>query len=155
MPPEPMLSAGQRAFLGSARRAVLATIAPDGRPRPVPICFVLDDALPVLYTPIDDKPKRDDDPLALARVRDIERDPRVTILVDHWDQDWTRLAWVRCHGRAVVLGPARDAEAAEHAGAVAALRARYPQYETHRLETRPLIRITLERVTAWGPLDAD
>ena len=53
---------------------------------------------PVLYTPIDDKPKRSDDPMALARVRDILADPRVTVLVDRWDEDWTRLAWLRCDG---------------------------------------------------------
>ena len=105
MPSEPLLSADQRAFLESARRAVLATIAPDGQPRLVPICFVVDDAEPTLYTPIDDKPKRDDDPLALARVRDIAADPRVTILVDRWDEDWTRLAWLRAEGRATLLEP--------------------------------------------------
>ena len=149
MPSEPLLSADQRAFLASARRAVLATIAPDGQPRLVPICFVVDDASPTLYTPIDDKPKRDDDPLALARVRDIAADPRVTILVDRWDEDWTRLAWLRAEGRATLLGP--DAAPAEHAATVEALRAKYPQYATHRLEVRPLIRIELERVIDWGP----
>ena len=75
MPSEPVLSDLQRAFLEPARQAVLGTIAPDGRPRLVPICFVLDHDRPLLYTPIDDKPKRGDDPLALARVRDILADP--------------------------------------------------------------------------------
>jgi len=149
MPSEPLLSTDQRAFLASARRAVLATIAPDGQPRLVPICFVMDDTEPTLYTPIDDKPKRDDDPLALARVRDIEADPRVTILVDHWDEDWTRLAWLRATGRATLLQPERSS--GQHAAVVAALRAKYPQYATHRLEERPLIRIELERVVGWGP----
>jgi PPOX class probable F420-dependent enzyme len=153
MPSEPLLSADQRAFLGSARRAVLATIALDGRPRTVPICFALDAAQPVVYTPIDDKPKSTDDPLALARVRDIAADPRVTLLIDRWDEDWTRLAWLRCQGVAAVLVPATDP--GEHGLAVTALRAKYAQYATHRLETRPLIRITVERVTAWGPLGAD
>ena len=147
-PPDPVLSAEQRPFLAAARRAVLVTIAADGRPRPVPICFVLDSDLPILWTPIDDKPKRSDDPSALARVRDIAADPRVTILVDRWDDDWTRLAWLRCEGRAVLVGP----EAADHAGVVAGLRARYPQYRDHGLETRPLIRVDIERVTDWGPL---
>jgi PPOX class probable F420-dependent enzyme len=105
MPSEPLLSTDQRALLESARRAVLATIAPDGQPRLVPICFVVDDAGPTLYTPIDDKPKRDDDPLALARVRDITADPRVSILLDHWDEDWTRLAWLRGEGHAALLEP--------------------------------------------------
>ena len=151
MPSEPLLSAAQRTFLASARRAVLATIAPDGRPRLVPICFVVAGEPPILYTPIDDKPKRTDDPLELARVRDIEADPRVTILVDRWDEDWTRLAWLRAEGRATLLDPAI---AAERAVAVATLRAKYPQYATHRLEKRPLIRVTLERVIGWGSSDS-
>lgn len=151
MPSELLLSASQRAFLESARRAVLATIAPDGHPRLVPICFVVAGAQPVIYTPIDDKPKRTEDPLALARARDIGADPRVTVLVDHWDEDWTRLAWLRGEGRATLLDP--GAAPTEHAPAVAALRAKYPQYANHRLEERPLIRITFERVVDWGPAE--
>jgi PPOX class probable F420-dependent enzyme len=151
MPSEPLLSAAQREFLASARRAVLATIAPDGQPRLVPICFVVDGDQPILYTPIDDKPKRTDDPSSLARVRDIEADPRVTVLVDHWDEDWTRLAWLRCEGHATLLEPG-DAPA-EHAPAVARLCAKYPQYTNHRLGERPLIRIDCERVVVWGPLE--
>jgi PPOX class probable F420-dependent enzyme len=149
MPADPILSAEQRAFLAPARRAVLATIAGDGRPRLVPICFSLDPARPVLYTPIDDKPKRVDDPLVLARIRDIGADPRAAVLVDRWDEDWTRLAWLRAHGLAEVFKPETGAE---HAAAVEALRAKYAQYREHRLETRPIIRITFERVTDWGSL---
>jgi PPOX class probable F420-dependent enzyme len=147
MPVDPLLSASQRAFLEASRRAVLATIAADGRPRLVPICFVVDGEPPILYTPIDDKPKQSDDPLALARIRDIQADPRVTVLVDRWDEDWTRLAWLRVEGRAQLFDAAPESD---HANAVAALRAKYPQYETHRLEHRPLIRVTFERVTDWG-----
>ena len=68
--------------------------------------------------------------------------------MDRWDEDWTRLAWLRAEGTAELLGPGRDGP--EHASAVAALRDRYPQYASHRLEERPLIRITIERVTEWG-----
>jgi PPOX class probable F420-dependent enzyme len=149
------LSDAQRTFLTSARRAVLATIAPDGRPRLVPICFSLAEREPILYTPLDDKPKASGDPLALARVRDIQRDPRVSVLVDHWDEDWTRLAWLRCDGRAELLVPGGDTRGGEHGRAVGALRARYPQYAGHRLESRPIIRVTIERVTDWGLRGAD
>jgi PPOX class probable F420-dependent enzyme len=141
-----VLSDPERAFLAAARRAVLATIAPDGRPRLVPICFVLDVDAPVLYSPLDDKPKRGEDPLTLARVGDIRADSRVTVLVDRWDEDWTRLAWMRCDGRATLLEP----KALEHDAILVALRAKYPQYEAHRLEGRPLIRIEIERATSWG-----
>jgi PPOX class probable F420-dependent enzyme len=146
-----ILSDPHRRFLTATRRAVLVTVAADGRPRPVPICFVLDDDGPAVYTPLDDKPKRTDDPLALARVRDISADPRVSILADRWDEDWTRLAWLRADGRGALLMPGPG----EHARAVEALRATYPQYEAHRLDDRPLIRIDIERVTTWGDLDVD
>ena len=152
MAADPVLTPPQRGLLASARRAVLATIAPDGTPRLVPICFVLDDARPVLYSPLDEKPKRIHEPLGLARVQDVLRDPRVSVLVDRWDEDWSRLAWLRCHGTASLLEPAGD-DAREHRAAVATLRSRYPQYETQLLETRPLIRIVLERATSWGLLE--
>ena len=70
----------------------------------------------------------------------------MTVLVDRWDEDWTRLAWLRAEGRASMIEP--GSAPAEHA---AALRAKYPQYATHRLEERPLIRIELDRVIGWGP----
>jgi PPOX class probable F420-dependent enzyme len=143
MPSNPMLTSTQRTMLATARRAVLATIGADGRPRLVPICFALDPALPTLWSPIDEKPKTVGAPRGLARVRDIERDPRVTVLVDHWDEDWSRLAWIRCDGLAEVMGsPPGDV--------VAALRDKYPQYLTHDLEARPVIRIVLERTSSWA-----
>jgi PPOX class probable F420-dependent enzyme len=146
-----VLSATERAFAETARRAVLTTISPDGRPRPVPICFVLDPRRPVLYTPLDEKPKSTDDPLRLARVTDILADPRVVVLVDRWDEDWDHLAWVRILGEASVLQP--DADPGEHADVVAALRAKYPQYASHDLESRPIIRIAIHHTTSWGALE--
>jgi PPOX class probable F420-dependent enzyme len=152
MPPSPslILTTPQRTFLAIARRGVLATIAPDGQPRTVPICFVLDEAEPVLWTAIDDKPKRDDDPLALARVRDITADPRVTVLVDRWDEEWARLAWLRATGTAALALPGAPGH---NPAILAALRGKYPQYAAHHLESRPVIRIELERATSWGALD--
>ena len=141
-----MLTDDDRRLLAGARRAVLATIAPDGHPRLVPVCFVVDPVHPVVYTPLDDKPKSVDDPTALARVRDIAADERAALLVDRWDEDWTRLAWLRLDGRAALLAP----DAPGHQAIVAALRARYPQYATHRLDDRPLIAITVDRATRWG-----
>ena len=138
----------QRAFLEGARRAVMATEAPNGRPRLVPICFVLDPDGPVLYTPLDDKPKRSDDRLALARIQDIAARPAVTILADRWDEDWSRLAWLRCDGRAWLLPPPGPG----HAAAVAALREKYPRYASHDIGSRPLIAVTIERSVGWGDL---
>lgn len=147
---DPVLSTAERAFLADARRAVLATIAPDGRPRLVPICFVLDPTRPILWTPLDDKPKATDDPTQLARVRDVLVDPRVSVLVDRWDEDWARLAWVRCHGTASIVEA--EGRAAEHGAAVAMLRAKHLRYGSHRLEDRPIIRIAIERTVSWGAL---
>jgi PPOX class probable F420-dependent enzyme len=141
----------QRAFLDAARSATLATIAPDGVPRLVPVCFALVEAgEPVIYTPLDDKPKRAVDPRNLARVRDILARPDVSILVERWSEDWSQLGWLRILGRASLLEP--DEAPAEHGAAVAALRARYPQYADHRLEDRPIIRIAVVATRSWGSL---
>jgi PPOX class probable F420-dependent enzyme len=149
MSDDPVLTRTQREFLAAARRAVLATIDPDGRPRLVPICFVLDNARPILYSPLDEKPKVVRDPRGLARVRDVLRDPRVTLLVDRWDEAWDRLAWLRCHGLASMLEPV-GGPADEHAIAVVALRRKYPQYRTQDLPGRPILRIEIERATSWA-----
>lgn len=146
------LTRAHRALLISERRATLTTIAPDGHPRSVPCCFAIGvegDGL-VIDTPIDAKAKTSSDPMRLARVRDIRRDPRVTLLVDRWDEDWSRLAWIRVEGSARLLLPWAPPDAGVHAAAVRALRGRYPQYEGHRLETLPIIRIGPDRVTGWS-----
>ena len=140
------------AFLVAARHAVLATIRRDGPPRPVPICFIVDAADPArvrLLTPLDDKPKASEDKHALARVRDIGDRPAVSVLVERWDEDWSRLGWLRLDGQATLLEPS-DAPG----DAVGRLRAKYPQYSTHALETSPIIAIEVERATGWGALDS-
>ena len=149
--PDDRLDARELAFLIAARRAILATIDPDGRPRPVPICFVVDAADPArvrLLTPLDDKPKATDDKRTLARVRDIRARPEVAVLVDRWDEDWTRIGWMRLTGRATLLDPADVPP-----DTVARLRAKYPQYATHDLEASPMIAIDIDRATSWGALD--
>jgi PPOX class probable F420-dependent enzyme len=137
------------------------TLAADGRPRPVPIAYAFDDAPEglVIYSALDEKRKAVADPRALARVRDIGTRPRVAVLVDHWEEDWAHLAWVRLEGTATVLEPpqggavasaAMRTPPADHAHAVSLLRSRYPQYATHALETRPIVRIAVERVSGWS-----
>ena len=138
------LNKAERGFIARARTATLGTIAPDGRPRLVPICFVL--IGDILYTPIDEKPKTSD-LSSLARIRDIERRADVTVLVDRWTEDWERLAWLRCDGTASL-----SADEADRATSIAALREKYPQYVTHDLEWRPLLRIEIERIRSWGDL---
>lgn len=118
--------------------ARLATIAADGRPHLVPIVFAR--AHGALWSPIDGKPKS---AAKLARVRDIERDPRVTLLLDHYDEDWSRLWWIRVDGRASLVAGDREAEAA--------LRAKYPQYATTPLfrEEPLLLCIAVEATSSW------
>jgi PPOX class probable F420-dependent enzyme len=136
------LTPADRALLAEARRATLATIDPRGRARLVPICFVVDGD--VLWSPLDEKPKAAGDVRDLARVRDIVERPEVTVLVDRWSEDWTRLGWVRLHGSAQLV----EADAVA-AGVIPLLRARYPQYDDHDLEHRPMLRIPIEHVTSW------
>ena len=128
------------------------TLAADGRPRPVPIAYAFDETPEglVLYSALDEKRKVVADPRRLARVRDIRSRPRVAVLVDRWDEDWSRLAWLRLEGTAALLEPLPGPSAAEHSHAVGLLRARYPQYATHGLEGRPVIRIAVERVSGWS-----
>lgn len=137
-----MLEPWQRELLDECRVARLATIAPGGRPRLVPVCYAtMGDQLAIA---IDEKPKTTTD---LARVRDIRRDPRVTFLVDRYDDhDWARLAWVRIEANASVLG-----RGDEWPAALAALRARYPQYAAMALEDRPLLRLVMTRTVGWKP----
>ena len=140
------LSERELQLLKDARRAVLATLAPDGNPRLVPITYVFADGL--IYTPLDEKPKTVADPRDLARVHDIEQRPRVSVLVDAWDEDWSQLGWLRLQGNARLISS--DGESVpEHAGAVRLLRERYPQYVSHALEARPIIRIEVERTRSW------
>jgi PPOX class probable F420-dependent enzyme len=155
--PDDVLSPAERKFVAGTRRATLATVAPDGRPRLVPVCFVLGDKTdrlgrPLLYTPLDEKPKRVDDPLKLARVQDLLVLPDASILVDRWDEDWSRLAWVRAYGTGEILEP-QPHEREEHAAAVAALKEKYAQYREQALGDRPIIRIALTRAVSWGQLD--
>lgn len=135
-----MFEPWHRDLLGDCRVARLGTIAPDGPPRLVPVCYALvEDAIVIA---IDEKPKSTTD---LARVRDIRRDPRVTLIVDRYDdEDWSRLAWVRVDATAEVL-----ATGSEWPEGLTALRARYPQYATMALESLPLLRLTPTRVAAW------
>jgi PPOX class probable F420-dependent enzyme len=90
----------QRDILNEARRGVMATIGRDGCPHAVPVVFAVRDDK--LVSPIDHKPKRG---VVMARVRNLVRDPSVTLLVDRWDEDWRRIGWIMIRGRAEVIEP--------------------------------------------------
>lgn len=137
------LSPAARDLLATARVAHLATADQYARPHNVPIVFVWRDA--VLYTPLDRKPKRDDDWHALRRVRNIETNGRVAIVVDRYDEDWSRLAWVLLEGVATILetGEERDS-------AAKLLTGKYAQYETLSLDGRPIVRVEIEHESEWS-----
>lgn len=134
-----MFEPWQMELFDECRVARLATIAPDGSPHLVPVCFALVDTTFVIA--VDEKPKR---PGRLARLRNIERDPRVTLLVDRYDDDWRTLRWVRVDGHAAV-----SERGADWPEAVEALRLRYPQYREMAIQTLPMIRVVPRRVSGW------
>lgn len=142
-----MLSDRELRFLFTRRVGHLATADSRAVPHVVPVCFTVSDR--TLYITIDEKPKR----LAgnsLKRIRNIEDNPMVAIVVDRYDEDWTLLGWVMLRGRAEILsgGP-------EHDRAQALLRSRYSQLAAMQIAERPVIAVRLERVTSWGNLSVD
>ncbi len=133
------MEAWQERLLAEERSGVLGTIGRSGLPQLVPVCFALVGGDVAIA--IDEKPKQG---VTLARVRNIERDPRATLLVDHYEDQWEQLAWLRLEGDAGVLE--RGDEWPE---ALDALRRRYPRYRAMALEELPLIRLRPTRVVGW------
>jgi PPOX class probable F420-dependent enzyme len=131
-------SAEARALFASAPVARLATVAADGAPHIVPVCFALTGDS--LYTAVDGKPKRTS---SLARLANIAAEPRVALLADRYDDDWTRLWWVRADGDANVV-----TDADERAQAVATLATAYPQYAQNP-PTGAVIRVAVRRFSGW------
>lgn len=125
-----------RRMFEDARVARLATVDPEGRPHLVPVTFAVQNQRVV--TAVDHKPKRSTD---LRRLRNIRTNPHVSLLADHYEDDWTRLWWSRADGRAEVAedGPDRTA-------ALDALAAKYPQYR----DRRPAGPVILVEVTRWS-----
>jgi PPOX class probable F420-dependent enzyme len=123
-----------------ARVARLATVDPEGRPHVVPICFALDGD--ILYTAVDEKPKRTRE---LRRLRNIEANPLVEVVVDHYEEDWSRLWWVRLRGKARVTEL--------HGRALELLGAKYEQYRRNP-PAGPLIEIVVDERIQWpGQVD--
>ncbi len=126
--------------------ARLATLGADGRSHLVPVVFARCGGL--LWSPVDGKPKRGGE---LVRVRNVRGDPRVSLLLDQYDADWTRLWWLRVDGDARVEQPEDPDGDAEIAAALRALRAKYPQYERTPILGDPptLLRIRATARRSW------
>jgi len=121
-----------------ARVARLATAGADGRPHLVPVTFAVHGEVVVIA--VDHKPKTTTN---LRRLRNIRENDQVSLLVDHYEEEWRRLWWVRVDGTARVL-----AEEVERAEPVAWLCAKYEQYR-ERPPTGPVIRIDVVTVVNW------
>ena len=127
-----------RRRVAEARVARLATVDAEGRPHLVPICFALDGE--TLYSAVDAKPKRT---AALRRLQNVRANPRVTVLADHYEDDWSRLWWVRLDGRARLVE-----DATERARALALLEAKYEQYRAEP-PGGPVLAVDIERLSGW------
>lgn len=124
--------------LAAARVARLATVDESGHPHLVPVTFALDGD--VAYIAVDHKPKTTRN---LKRLRNIEANPHVSLLVDHYAEDWTQLWWIRADGTATILrDPATCTEP------IRLLAAKYPQYQQHPPQG-PIIRIDITHRASW------
>ena len=141
-----------RRFLQAARVAHLGTVDLQGASHVVPVVFILLDGY--IYIAIDEKPKTT---TRLARIRHIEADPRVTLLVDEYHEDWQRLRWVMCRGSARIMTADTHEIDDPHLreDILRELCIKYPQYRSHDLTRRPLIRVRIERITHWAAPNAD
>lgn len=133
-----------RAFVETGRVARLATVDASGCPQIVPICYAYDGSL--FYSAVDEKPKRAA-PQRLRRLANIRGNPRVCLIIDEYDEDWTRLRFVMIPGTAEIALAGR-----EHAHALDLLRKKYTQYRTMALSEmrNPVIAITPVKIVSWG-----
>jgi PPOX class probable F420-dependent enzyme len=134
-----MDAAEMRRRIGTAKVARLATIRDGRSPHIVPICFALDGD--TLLFAIDAKPKRTAD---LQRLRNIVSNPAVSILVDHYEDDWQKLWWVRLDGTARVVTQETEADRV-----IDVLAERYPQYRRAR-PPGPVVVVSIERMSGWS-----
>jgi PPOX class probable F420-dependent enzyme len=139
-----MNAAEMRNRVRDARVGRLATLRPDGRPHLVPLCFALDGD--VLYSAVDEKPKRSK---RLQRLENIRNRPDVAVIVDHYEEDWTRLWWVRLDGTAQVLDSGYERE-----HALTLLRSKYEQYRSQP-PTGPVIAVAIEGWQGWSSGEVD
>ena len=134
MPSSPPAIAEER--LAGARVGRLATVTPAGSPHVVPVCFALSGG--TIYTAVDQKPKAT---RALARLDNVRATGRASLLVDHYEEDWSRLWWIRVDGPAEVI---------ESEAALDALAAKYEQYREAR-PGGPVIAVEPARWRSWIP----
>jgi PPOX class probable F420-dependent enzyme len=140
----PLADPHVREFVAAARLAHLATADAAGAPHNVPLCYWFDGEH--IYFAIDAKPKRKSG-LGLKRMRNIAENPRVALVIDHYEEDWSQLAYVLISGHARVV---EDPQ--EYLAALRHLRDKYLLYRnmTFTPEANPIVKIEPESVHAWG-----
>ena len=138
------LSRNIRTFIRAARVAHLATADAGGQPLVIPICFAFDGK--EFFSPIDEKPKRLS-PERLKRLRNIRENSQASLVIDRWDEDWRKLAYILVSGRAKILLTGQ-----KHRRAVSLLRKKYRQYRSMAIDQRPMIVIRRLDVKVWGNL---
>jgi PPOX class probable F420-dependent enzyme len=138
---QPEIKVWERDFIREHRVARLATTGKSGQPHLVPIVYAFDGEL--IYTPIDEKPKRVEAE-QLQRVRDIQAQPAAAVLIDDFFEDWKRLVWVQIRGRARLVTSGE-----RYTTGLNLLEAKYPQYRDMPIQGRPLIVVEIERVLSW------
>ena len=126
-------------YLDSHRVARLSTIDQDGFPHLVPVCFVRINN--TIYITVDQKPKKTN---RLSRLKNIEKNPSVALLVDQYDEDWSRLSWLMLRGEANILTSGMEYNTAQ-----TQLKQKYKQYKPMTLTTLPLIAIQVIKVNSW------
>ncbi len=132
------------AFIHRLRVGRLATADEHGSPHIVPVCYAFDGLC--FYIALDEKPKRVE-VTQLRRVRNIEARHEASLLLDQYDDDWSQLGYILIHGKAELI----RGEHEQHKKALVLLRERYVQYRAMALEQYPMIVITPDKITAWGP----
>ena len=138
----PEIDESTRELIAGRRVARLATADSKGRPAVVPVCYAFDGEK--IYSPIDEKPKSVT-ARKLRRARNIESNPNVSLLIDDYSEDWSKLAYVLIGGRAALIEPGH----ADHSRAVALLREKYPQYHAMRIESGIIISIEPFTIKRW------
>jgi PPOX class probable F420-dependent enzyme len=121
-----------------------ATVRSDGRPHVVPICFVLTDE--IVYSAVDDKPKRH---RRLQRIRNFKATGTASLLVDEYNDDWSRLWWVRLDGKARLVDNTAEAERA-----TTLLSDKYPQYG-NRPPPGPVLAIDVQGWVGWSAASSE
>ena len=136
------LPADQAELLARAQVGRLATADANGAPHVIPVCYAVMNGK--IYSVLDQKPKRAT-LTRLRRVRNILVNPQVSLVVDHYEENWERLWYILISGHAELLE-----EGEERPAAILVLREKYAQYRAMNIDHNPVIKITPSHVVSWG-----